>query len=237
MKIIRQRFCPTKNNADICKTFCKWQEIPKMKVEEHPLEPFLPKNAKMLFLGSFPPPRARWSMDFFYPNWINDFWRIMGLVHFNDKAYFEAPPQPVAGKEQQPKRFDKERIVSFCHQQGIALFDTVRKVCRLKDNADDNFLQTLESTDVFALLRQMPDCQTLITTGGKASEELQAYLEKRGITADVPKVGTSLRFSFRQETDRGSQERTLTWWRMPSSSRAYPMKLEKKAECYRMLWK
>lgn len=207
-----------------------------MKIEEHPLEPFLPENAKMLFLGSFPPPKARWSMDFFYPNWINDFWRIMGLVHFNDKAYFEAPLQLMAGKEHQSRRFDKERIATFCHHQGIALFDTVRKVCRLKDNADDKFLHTVEGTDVFALLRQIPECHTIITTGGKASEELQAYLEKKGIKVNVPKVGTALLLPFEQELEQAPLAGTLTWWRMPSSSRAYPIKLEKKAECYRKLW-
>ena len=41
-------------------------------VEYHPLVPFLPSNAKVLFLGSFPPQRKRWCMDFFYPNFIND---------------------------------------------------------------------------------------------------------------------------------------------------------------------
>lgn len=190
-------------------------------IEEHPLEPFLPVNAKMLFLGSFPPPKARWSMEFFYPNWINDFWRIQGLIHFNNKAYFE-----VEGE----KRFDKERIVAFCREKGIALFDTALKVCRLKDNADDNFLEIVEGTDVFALLEQMPECSTIVTTGGKASEELQAYLEKKGIMEKIPKVGELCLLQFPQG---GS---ALRWWRMPSSSRAYPMKLEKKAEYYRRLF-
>ena len=44
-----------------------------MTIEYHPLPPFLPEDGSVLFLGSFPPPKARWSMDFFYPNWINDF--------------------------------------------------------------------------------------------------------------------------------------------------------------------
>ena len=39
--------------------------------EKHPLEPFLPQNARILMLGSFPPSQTRWSMEFFYPNWIN----------------------------------------------------------------------------------------------------------------------------------------------------------------------
>ena len=55
-------------------------------------------------------------MEWFYPNWINDFWRIQGLLHFNDKSYFE-----VKGE----KRFDKERIVSFCEEKGMAFFDTL----------------------------------------------------------------------------------------------------------------
>lgn len=50
--------------------------------ETHPLPPFTPSNARVLILGSFPPPKARWKMDFYYPNFNNDFWRIMGLVFF-----------------------------------------------------------------------------------------------------------------------------------------------------------
>ena len=190
-----------------------------MTIEEHPLQPFLPKNGRMLFLGSFPPPKARWSMEWFYPNWINDFWRIQGFIHFDDKNYFE-----VKGE----KRFDKERIMSFCEEKGLAFFDTARKVCRLKDNADDNFLDILEPTDVFALLQQMPSCSDVVTTGGKASEEICAYFYNKGIDVKVPKVGENVSVD--------SELWTGMWWRMPSSSRAYPMKLEKKAEYYRLLY-
>lgn len=202
-----------------------------MTIEEHPLDPFLPTNARVLFLGSFPPPQTRWSMDFFYPNWINDFWRIQGLIHFGDKQHFEI---------QDEKRFDKERIVKFCREQGIALFDTARKVCRLKDNADDNFLEIVEGTDVFELLEQMPDCKTIVTTGGKASEELQAYFAQNGIVVKIPKVGESVVLGATDalcydDDDRKANDKTLKWWRMPSSSRAYPMKLEKKADYYKRL--
>lgn len=226
-----------------------------MTIEEHPLEPFLPANAKVLFLGSFPPPKVRWSMEFFYPNWINDFWRIMGVIHFNDRAYFEETPNPLKGETpnplnggfEKPKRFDKERIVEFCREKGIALFDTARKVCRLKDNADDNFLEIVEGTDVFALLEQMPECRTIVTTGGKASEELQAYFLSKGLEVKIPKVGESVvandalcydALHYDDDSLRydDNDKKPLRWWRMPSSSRAYPMKLEKKAEYYQRLW-
>ena len=72
--------------------------------EVHPLAPFLPDGARVLMLGSFPPKRVRWSMEFFYPNLQNDMWRIMGLLFFGDKAHFLADP----------KHFDRERIMAFC---------------------------------------------------------------------------------------------------------------------------
>lgn len=59
-----------------------------MEIEQHPLEPFLPGNARLLMLGSFPPQKKRWSMEFYYPNWNNDMWRITGFLFFNDKDYF-----------------------------------------------------------------------------------------------------------------------------------------------------
>ena len=31
-------------------------------IERHPLQPFLPSNAQILMLGSFPPPKERWCM-------------------------------------------------------------------------------------------------------------------------------------------------------------------------------
>lgn len=201
-----------------------------MTIEEHTLEPFLPVNAKMLFLGSFPPPRARWSMEFFYPNWINDFWRIQGLIHFGDKVHFELEGE---------KRFDKERIVDFCQEVGIALFDTARKVRRLKGNADDNFLEIVEGTNVFELLELMPECRTIVTTGGKASEELQAYFDAHGLKVKIPKVGACIEINdaLRNVDDtKIHSNKRLRWWRMPSSSRAYPMKLEKKAEYYGRLF-
>ena len=86
-----------------------------MNSERHPLEPFLPENARLLMLGSFPPKRIRWSMEFFYPNLQNDMWRIVGYLATGDKMHFLEPGG---------RRFDRERIEAFCRERGIALYDT-----------------------------------------------------------------------------------------------------------------
>lgn len=183
-------------------------------IERHPLEPFLPAGARVLMLGSFPPKRERWSMDFFYPNRQNDMWRVMGLIFHESAHHFETANR---------RGFDRERIVDFCTEKGIALYDTACQVRRLKDNASDKFLEVVTPTDIIALLRQIPDCRAIITTGEKATSVITSLAQCLS-----PAVGTKVDISL--------DGRELHLWRMPSTSRAYPLKLEKKAEFYRQMF-
>lgn len=180
-------------------------------IEEHPFEPFVPENARTLILGTFPPQPKRWSMDFYYPNRTNDFWFMMGLIFFGDKF---------ALYNQADKQFNLPAIKRLLIDNGIALNDTARKVRRLKDNASDKFLEIVEPVPLNQLLDAMPMCHTLATTGEKAA----------GVIAELtntlpPKMG---------EMTSGCG---LEIWRMPSTSRAYPLKLEKKAEYYARMFK
>ena len=190
-------------------------QSPIPPVEEHPLEPFLPANARLLMLGSFPPQKKRWSMDFFYPNLQNDMWRIFGLLFFGDKEHFLLPDK---------KAFNKEYLVEFLTEKGIALYDTATSVRRLQDNASDKYLEVVEPTDIHLLLKQLPHCKAIVTTGQKATDVIRSQIE-----VDEPSVGNSCPFEF--------EDRSLRLYRMPSSSRAYPLALEKKSAFYRLMLK
>ena len=185
-----------------------------LNIEEHPLEPFLPANAVLLMLGSFPPQKKRWSMDFFYPNLQNDMWRIVGLIFFQNKEHFLNPEKKV---------FDKDRIIEFLNDKGIALYDTASAIRRLQDNASDNFLEVIEQTDISLLLKQIPMCKAIVTTGQKATDIIREQIEVK-----EPTVGTSEPFEF--------GDKAMKLYRMPSSSRAYPLALEKKAAAYRVMF-
>ncbi len=182
-------------------------------VEYHPLRPFLPENARVLFLGSFPPQRKRWCMDFYYPNFINDHWRIEGQIFFGDKNHFV---------DMEAKRFKINEIVAFCQEQGLAFFDTATAVRRLKDNASDKFLEVVEPTDIRALVAKLPHLRAIVTTGEKATETICASL---GIP-DIPKVNTFV----------STPLTNISLYRLPSSSRAYPLAFDKKVECYRKMF-
>lgn len=187
---------------------------PGTSPEFHPFEPFLPTGAGILMLGSFPPQPRRWSIDFYYPNFNNDFWRILGLIFFADKEHFILPGE---------KKFDKRRIVDFCTGRGIAMYDTACKVVRLKDNASDKFLQVVEATDIDALLESISQCRAIAATGQKAAELLAEHFH-----CNQPPLGRSVPIQ--------SAERKLNFYRMPSTSRAYPLSLDKKAEAYRRMF-
>ena len=188
-------------------------------VEYHPLRPFLPENAKVLFLGSFPPQRKRWCMDFYYPNFINDHWRIEGQIFFGDKNYFV---------DLEAKRFKIDEIVAFCQEKGLAFFDTSTAIRRLQDNASDKFLEVVEPTDIRGLLRQLPQCRAIVTTGEKATETICASL---GIPT-IPKVNTSV--VIPDTYNKGGDQIFL--YRLPSSSRAYPLSFDKKVEAYQRMF-
>ena len=185
-----------------------------MEIERHPLEPFLPANARLLMLGSFPLQKKRWSMEFYYPNWYNDMWRIVGLLFFNDKNHF---------LNEAAKAFDKDCIIPFLQEKGIALFDTATAIRRLQDNASDKFLEVVEQTDISLLLKQIPMCKAIVTTGQKATDIIREQIKVK-----EPVVGTSEPFEF--------EDRTMRLYRMPSSSRAYPLPIEKKSAIYRVMF-
>ena len=184
------------------------------RIERHPWPPFIPKGAKHLFLGTFPPKPERWSMDFFYPNRINDFWRVMGLIFMDDRDAFW---------NGQEKRFDLDKIQDFLRREGIALWGTAMAVRRLKDNASDKFLEIVEPIDLQGLLDGHDSIKQVITTGEKATAVVAG---QAGV--DVPPIGRPVACSI------GSHEITL--WRMPSTSRAYPLPLDKKAAAYRLVF-
>ncbi|STZ63892.1 G:T/U mismatch-specific DNA glycosylase [Moraxella lacunata] len=180
--------------------------------ESHPLSPFAPPNAKVLMLGSFPPPPNRWAMNFYYPNLNNDMWRIMGLVFFDDKDYF------IDGK-----RFKEEVLKNFLNKQGIAIYDTAKIVIRENNNASDKFLTIIQKSDIEGLLSVLPECNHIITTGEKASEILLSDFDIK-----IPKVGQSVNLTF--------NNKIVILHRLPSSSRAYPLALDKKVQFYRAVF-
>jgi len=112
-------------------------------------------------------------------------------------------------------------IRDFLGDKGIAISDTAHRIRRLQSNAADKSLQILEPLELAALLARLPRCHAILTTGELATRTLLTLLPD----TIAPAIGKPGRAVF--------QQRTLQLYRLPSSSRAYPLALAKKAESYR----
>lgn len=181
-------------------------------IEEHPWKPFTPEGAKVLIMGTFPPGEHRWSMDFYYPNRINDFWFIMGSIFYGDRY---------ALYDRDTRLFRLDDIKSLLTEKGIALNDSCRKIRRLRGNASDKYLEVVEPVPLYELLEKIPSCHTVATTGMKAAE----------IIAEI--TGTEIPAMASKVTAADG----LEIWRMPSTSRAYPLAFDKTAEAYSRLFR
>jgi len=187
--------------------------------EWHPLRPFLPEGVKVLFLGSFPPQRKRWCVDFYYPNFINDHWRIEGEVFYDDKMHFV---------DEANKSFRLPQIIEHCQQRGIGFFDTSMAVRRLRDNASDKFLEVVVPTDIPKLIAHSPQLRAIVVTGEKAAQTIVEALGGK----QIPAVNASL--TLPNLCNAAGQP--LELYRLPSSSRAYPLAFDKKAAAYRQMF-
>lgn len=185
-------------------------------LERHPWQPFVPDNAKVLIMGTFPPQPHRWRMNFYYPNPTNDFWRVMGLIFYGDK---------LALYDTERKEFDLAEIKVMLNREGIALSDTGHKIRRLKGNASDKYLEIVEPVDLQGLLDRMPGLTDIATTGEKAAGVVASLTGSK-----IPPVGSFV------QLDLPERRQSLRVWRMPSTSRAYPLAVEKKAAAYARLF-
>lgn len=176
-------------------------------IEQHPWEPFIPEGARILIMGTFPPGAHRWSMDFYYPNPTNDFWKIMGLIFLGN---------PDALRDSSGRKYNVDAVKTLMTEKHIALNDTARRVRRLKGNASDKFLEIIEPVPLFELLAAMPDCHAVATTGEKAAGVIAELT-----STPLPRMGEMI-----------TDENGLMIFRMPSTSRAYPLALQKKADYY-----
>ncbi|MFR1015079.1 DNA glycosylase [Veillonella sp.] len=177
-----------------------------------PFPPLLPSNATVMMMGTFPPAADKRAMQFHYPNFQNDMWRVYGMIFFNNPDHFRK------GEE---KAFDADKIKAFLAERGIASCPTVWQAIREHGNASDAFLKVVKPVPIEEVLGKLPNCKHIGTTGGKATEVLLSLLPEK---TKLPKTGETITVTF--------GTRTVTITRLPSTSRAYPLSLAKKAAAY-----
>lgn len=112
----------------------------------HTIEPYCPKNAKLLILGTMPSPKSRES-GFYYGHPQNRFWKIMAQI------YEEAMPKSIEEKK------------AFLTRNEIALWDVLSS-CSIV-GASDSSIKDIVYNNLFDITENH-SIGAIVTTGKKA---------------------------------------------------------------------
>ena len=83
-------------------------------------------------------------------------------------------------------------------------------------------MQVIERINLSEIITQIPDCKSIISTGDKSAEIVADILGVK-----TPAVGEFVEAVF--------SNRTIRLYRMPSTSRAFPLKIEVKVQAYEVI--
>lgn len=166
-------------------------------------------------------------MNFFYPNFQNDFWRIFGLVFFNRPDYFlDSRTDHRDGTT--VRRFNQVKITAFLRRRRFAVYDAAVEIVRGRATASDADLRVVRTLLLTETLQALPRCRKIVFTGGKAAETLWPQIAPNVPVSKIPKPGETRTFTL--------AGRELAVARVCSASRAYPLPLKRKAEIYRKIF-
>lgn len=124
-------------------------------VTHESIPPFLPKDCKILILGSFPSPVSR-KEEFYYAYKTNRFFKVLSHLL----------------QESEPKT--KEERMLFLEKHKIGLYDVIYS-CRIK-GASDSTIEDVTVADIKKIRDKNKSIRQVFTTGKKANELYLKYI-------------------------------------------------------------
>ncbi|TVZ27420.1 G/U mismatch-specific uracil-DNA glycosylase [Gillisia sp. Hel_I_86] len=158
----------------------------------HPYEPFIPKNATKLIVGTLPPPRFTSGelkpddVNFCYGSRDGLLWPVLDKLFDLNLKYENNEAAIIQRKE-------------FLAKRGIGICDVVESSRRSKIDASDLGMQKVELRDLIGILRTNVKIDTLLFTGGNSKngpeyffrrhlKSLEEDITLKVISNEVPRV-------------------------------------------------
>ncbi len=130
-------------------------------VTHESIPPFIPKDCRILILGSFPSPVSR-KESFYYAHKTNRFFKVLSsLFH-----------------EEEPK--SKEERISFLERHKIGLYDVIYS-CKIK-GASDSSIDDVTPSEINKIKEENKSIIQVFTTGKKAYELYEKYIGNDAIS-------------------------------------------------------
>jgi len=128
---------------------------------KHPYPPFIQNDTTKLIVGTLPPPRfstgelLEKDVDFCYGSYYNSLWLYIDKIHNLGLRY-----------DNSQEAIDQRKQFLITHKIGVC--DIVESAEREKIDASDLGMNNIKLRDVFGYLKQYPNIDTLLFTGGNS---------------------------------------------------------------------
>lgn len=167
--------------------------VPNSKLlflHKHPYQPFIQADTTKLIVGTLPPPRfstgnlLEKDVDFCYGSYYNSLWLFIDKIH-NLGLRFDNSQEAIDERKQ------------FLLQHKIGVCDIVESAEREKIDASDLGMKNIVLRDVIGYLKQYPNIDTLLFTGGNSKNGpeyfFRRHLKKYGlklelVSNDIPRI-------------------------------------------------
>ncbi len=137
----------------------------------HPYKPFIKKDTTKLIVGTLPPPRfstgelLEKDVDFCYGSYYNSLWLYIDKIH-DLQLRFDNSQEAI----QERKQFLIDRKIGVC--------DIVESCQRIKIDASDLGMKNIILRDLIWYLKQYPNVDTLLFTGGNSKNGPEYFFRK-----------------------------------------------------------
>ncbi|MFS4482148.1 uracil-DNA glycosylase family protein [Hyunsoonleella sp. 2307UL5-6] len=157
---------------------------------KHPFPPFIQKDTRKLIVGTLPPPRfstgelLEKDVNFCYGSCYNSLWLFIDKIH-NLNLHYDNSDEAI------------EERKSFLIKNKIGVCDIVDSCERNKIDASDLGMKNIILRDIINYLKQYPNIDTLLFTGGNSKngpeyffrKHLKTYnLKLQLVSNEVPRV-------------------------------------------------
>ena len=142
-----------------------------MFLHRHPYPPFIPSKATKLIVGTLPPPRFSIGnlkpddVNFCYGSRDGQLWKILDEI-FNLNLKYENTQEAIFQRK------------TFLETENIGICDIVESAEREKIDASDLGMQNTVLRDLIGYLKQYPNVDTLLFTGGNSKNGPEYFFRK-----------------------------------------------------------
>lgn len=143
-----------------------------MLIHTHPYEPFIPKRATKLIVGTLPPPRfsignfKKGDVDFCYGSIDGQLWKILNQI-FKLNLHFETTD------------FAIQQRKDFLINNNIGICDIVATCERQKIDASDLGMENIKLRNMLHYIKANTQVNTLLLTGGNSKNGPEYHLRRQ----------------------------------------------------------